>query len=102
MTWHRIATLEDLPPGSRKFADVGGKSLAIIHHDTGIWCIDFRCPHTGGPLGDGELVGDEIICPLHKWRFHLEDGSCGRRGACEPAGVYQLKLEGSDLLVELP
>lgn len=102
MAWHRIARIDEIPAGGRKFADLEGHSLALIHNEAGLWCIDFRCPHTGGPLGEGVVQGDEVICPLHKWHFRLDDGTCQRRGSCEPAGVYQLRLDGQDVMVELP
>ena len=102
MTWHHIASIDEVPAGSRKLTDLEGRSLAVIHNDAGLWCIDSKCPHTGGPLGEGAIQDDEIICPLHKWHFRLDDGTCQRRGGCDPAGVYQLKLEGTELMVELP
>ncbi len=101
MTWHRIASLHEVEPGQRKVVQIEGKELALLHTDRGLWCIDFRCPHTGGPLGEGIIAEDEIICPLHKWKFQLCDGTHNRGTACEPAGVYQLRAEGDDVLVEL-
>ncbi len=107
MSWHRIASLYEVEPGGRKTVDVEGKALTLLHGEEGMWCIDARCPHTGGPLGSGEFVDGHVICPLHKWKFDLGSGvhqhnrKVCNPDTCKPAGVYQLKVEGESLLVEL-
>ena len=101
MSWHKVADVNEISPGDRKQVTVEERPLTLIHTDEGLYCIDFTCPHTGGPLGDGELRGHFLTCPMHKWRFDLGDGTHGRRNVdCPPARVYALKREGEDILVE--
>jgi nitrite reductase (NADH) small subunit len=38
--------------------------------------MDNLCPHQGASMGLGEIKGEEIICPLHQYRFNIKDGSC--------------------------
>ena len=102
MAWHKIATLHEVAPGERKFVAIGDQKMVLVHADSGLWCIDMTCPHTGGPLGEGDFTADTITCPLHKWKFRLDDGTHNRRNVdCKPAGVYQLKVEGEDLFVQI-
>ena len=101
MTWHDTVTVHDLPRGGRKHLEVDGKQLSLIHTDEGVFCIDFRCPHTGGPLGEGIVDRGLIACPLHKWKFDLRDGTHNRAPTCPPASVYPLRLEGEMVQVEL-
>lgn len=102
MTWHRVAGIDDIAQGARSKVVVGDLELMLIHGDEGLYCIDYRCPHTGGPLGDGFQSGTTLTCPLHKWRFELTDGTHNHPGTgCPPAGVYPLKLDGEDILADL-
>ena len=39
--------------------------------------MDNRCPHQSGPLCDGIVAGDAVVCPLHAWKVNLETGSGG-------------------------
>ena len=50
--------------------------VALAHLDSGFFAVDNTCPHAGGPLGDGEIDGCEVICPMHGWRFDLSTGVC--------------------------
>jgi len=102
MTWHRIGTPWDIEPGGRKIVEVAGRELAVLHTEDGLYCIDHRCPHAGAALGAGNFDRERIVCPQHKWRFLLEDGSHNKNPrVCPPAGVYQLRADGESLMVEI-
>ena len=73
----------------------------LIHNRDGLWCIDHRCPHADGAVGDGMILGSSITCPLHKWRFSLSDGSHVHRGT-RNLGVYAVKVEGSQVILGAP
>ncbi len=47
-----------------------------------IFAVADRCPHRGGPLADGMIVGEQIVCPLHAFRYHGETGACEQAGQC--------------------
>lgn len=59
-----------------------GKEYCIIHKEGKIYAIDNLCPHQGASLGLGEIKGDEIICPLHQWRFNIKTGQCNVENHC--------------------
>jgi len=44
--------------------------LAISHRDGVFGAISNLCNHVGGPLGQGRLEGDYVVCPWHNWKFH--------------------------------
>jgi nitrite reductase/ring-hydroxylating ferredoxin subunit len=35
-----------------------------------------RCPHDGGPLSDGFLEADRLVCARHGWEFETASGRC--------------------------
>jgi len=99
MPWHKIAELHQIPEGTRKHVDLSGREYMLLHTRDGLYCIDHHCPHADGAVGDGLIMGSTITCPLHKWRFDLADGSHVHKGT-RNLGVYQVRIDGSDVLIE--
>ena len=97
-----VASVDELGPGRRKLVDVDGEPLAIFNIAGRYFAIADRCSHDDGPVGEGELVGDEIECPRHGARFNLETG----KALCLPAVVdipaYPVRVIGQDIQVGLP
>ena len=58
------------------------------------------CPHQGGPLGEGALNGEIITCPWHMWEFHSRTGACQFNERLV-IPTYPVRVEGSDILVEI-
>ena len=79
LTWIKVAEVDELPEGRVKTVTAGTKSLALVHFD-GRWAaMDNRCPHQGGPLGEGSIEEGVdgkcwIRCPWHGWEFDLATG----------------------------
>ena len=71
-----VADFEDVEGG--KLVDAGGQSLAVFMVGTNYCAIDNTCTHRGGPLAEGTLVGEEVICPWHGAPFQRQDGRCLR------------------------
>ncbi|MEL7046079.1 MAG: thiamine pyrophosphate-binding protein, partial [Pseudomonadota bacterium] len=72
--WHKVAEVDELPNGRVKTVTVGTTSLALVHFDNQYSAMDNRCPHQGGPLGEGSIekgVDDRcwLRCPWHGWDF---------------------------------
>ena len=54
---HVVAALRDIPAGGRKRVEVEGRTIAIFNIGGELFGILDRCPHQGGPLCDGKLIG---------------------------------------------
>ena len=102
MTWHKLAVLSDLPPDAPLETGVPQLPLALYRVDGRVYCTANMCTHAEAFLSDGYLDGYEIECPLHGARFDIRDG----RVLCQPAGkdiaCYPVKVDGEDVLVDLP
>jgi nitrite reductase/ring-hydroxylating ferredoxin subunit len=70
----------------------GGKEYCIVNLNEKIYAIDNICPHQGASLGLGEIKGEEIICPLHQWRFNVKTGAC----SVEKYGLERYEVEVLD------
>jgi nitrite reductase (NADH) small subunit len=70
----KIKALKELPPGSLVQVQINGSVYALCHYENALRCFDGLCPHAGGPLGEGNLDGGQIVCPWHGWAFDCRSG----------------------------
>ena len=71
----KAAILSDLPPGQVSEIQVGDATYALCNVDGQLHCISGVCPHAGGPLGQGMLQGETLMCPWHGWEFSCRTGA---------------------------
>ena len=79
LQWHRVADVDELPAGRVKTVVAGVHSMALTHIDGEFTAMDNRCPHQGGPLGEGSIeIGKDgqclLRCPWHGWDFDPKTG----------------------------
>lgn len=96
----KVATRNDVPPGTCKTVEVDGAKIVLYNVDGELYATTHTCIHQGGPLGDGLFDGTTITCPWHAWQFDVRTGEAvfdpGRKIACFPVHV-----DGDDVLVEV-
>jgi nitrite reductase/ring-hydroxylating ferredoxin subunit len=95
-----VARASDVPIGRIKSIHVGERRIALYHTPKGFFASDGTCPHRGGPLAEGDIIGDEIVCPWHLWGFNIQTGLC--EGNREISIVtHEVKVEDDRILVRL-
>lgn len=67
--WHKVADTGELDEGQVMTCPVGLKTVAVTKLHGRYGAIDNRCPHQGGPLGQGTVENDKIRCPWHGFDF---------------------------------
>ena len=88
--WFRVLDLDELPEGRVKTVTAGHKSLAMTHYQGQYGALDNRCPHQGGPLGEGAIENGLLRCPWHGWDY------------CPLTGKPPGNLEVDDALATFP
>lgn len=63
--------------------------------------VHSACNHVGGPLGQGTLEGDYIVCPWHQWKFHRQTGGGEQGFETGSVPAFPVKVEGGSVLVDL-
>jgi nitrite reductase (NADH) small subunit len=100
MEFIEVFRASELPVGRAKSIQVGDRRIALYHTPKGFFASDGVCPHRGGPLAEGDVIGDEIVCPWHLWGFNVHTGIC--EGNREISIVtHEVKVEDDRILVRL-
>lgn len=82
--------VDEIPVGDRYIGEFGGKQVGILNVDGKFYAFLHRCPHLGGPLCEGTVLGlvyaegqgevrfdkdrKMLTCPWHGWEFDLKTG----------------------------
>jgi nitrite reductase/ring-hydroxylating ferredoxin subunit/uncharacterized membrane protein len=82
-----ILPAAELADGKPTKAMLGATALVLVRRGDLVHALKETCSHAGGPLSEGELHGDAIICPWHASQFRLSDG----RVLHGPAGTRQIR-----------
>ena len=97
-----VAKTVDLPPGSAVQVEVAGRKVALFNLAGNLCAIEDVCPHRGGPLSEGTVLGEEVECPWHGARFNLRTGA----HLCPPApkgvAAFRVQVAGDEVQVEMP
>ena len=101
MAEHRVAAVEDVPPGTGRESIAGGRVVALYNVEGEFHALDGICPHAGGPLGKGRLVGAVVTCPWHGWQFDVTTGRHGLNPNLTHAG-FPVTVRDGEVFVELP
>ena len=74
--------------------------IALFNVDGTYYAIDDECPHSGGPLSEGDVDGCEVECPWHGASFNLKDGSVQCPPADDGVKAYRVEVDGDDIRIE--
>jgi nitrite reductase (NADH) small subunit len=99
--WIELGRTVDFPGESPVGIDLPGRRIALFLREGKYHAVDAICPHKGGPLEMGYVDGKEVYCPLHGWAFDMETGAC-KDSPDKPVRVYQTRVTGDKLEIELP
>jgi len=99
--WQEIGPVDELAKKELVQVRVKGTALALSHRDGQFGVISGACNHEGGPLGEGRLDGDYVVCPWHYWKFHHATGAGEPGFEDDRVPSYETKIENGRLLVNL-
>ena len=97
MIWHRVLAADDLPEGRVATVAAGHKSVALVHFEGQYSALDNRCPHQGGPLGEGSIENGLLRCPWHGYDYCPLDGRSP--GFDDEATTYPLQIRDGEVYI---
>ena len=106
----KVAKLSALPEhdgsleeveGKGTLVEVEGKRIALFNLDGEVFAIDDTCTHEGGPLSEGTVQGDQVVCPRCGSRFSFLSGEARALPAMENVASYEVRVTDDDVEVEV-
>jgi nitrite reductase/ring-hydroxylating ferredoxin subunit len=94
-----VCRVDDLPEGQLSQRDLKGTPVVLLKRGASIKALANQCSHLGGPLAEGQLEGDSVVCPWHGSRFCLNDGEVLNGPATTPQPTFDVKLEDGNVLI---
>jgi nitrite reductase/ring-hydroxylating ferredoxin subunit/uncharacterized membrane protein len=89
----------DLGADTPTRAMAGDVAICLVRRGGNIFAITDTCPHLGGPLSEGKLVGDAIQCPWHQSELALDDGHVVNGPTVFPARCFDVRVRGGNIEV---
>jgi 3-phenylpropionate/trans-cinnamate dioxygenase ferredoxin subunit len=118
MSRHVVARVGDIPPNGSKLVEVKGRQIALFHVNGEFFALTDRCPHEGGSLCKGLLVGrlsskepgtyelsrpkEFVQCSWHGWEFDLRTGQSYTDPDSIRARTYSVSVEPGEALAKGP
>lgn len=97
--WVDVGAAEELAGRAVQPVLIGARKVALTCRNGEFGAISGLCNHAGGPLGEGRLDGDYVVCPWHYWKFHRRTGQ-GEPGYEEDAvPAYEVKVVSGRVLL---
>ena len=95
----KVAQLDELSPGEMMVVELGDDRILLANVEGNVHVIDDICSHAYASLSEGDLNGQEVECPLHGAAFDLVSGQPVTPPATDGIKVYELRIEGQDILL---
>jgi nitrite reductase (NADH) small subunit len=92
-----VGKLNEFSNGARKIIALGDKEIGVFRVKDKFYAYDSLCPHQGGPVCEGEILGKvemilqedksdfeeifsdqeiHLVCPWHGWEYDISTGEC--------------------------
>ena len=90
--FYKVTSLKDMPEGERLMFEINGQAIVLFNLNGELLATGDVCTHDSGPIGDGEIEGDVIICPRHGARFDIHTGKVLSMPAVTGIPVYPVQV----------
>ena len=101
-SWVHVAEFKDLARRKRKQVTVGSCPVALFLVDGEVLAVDDTCIHQERSLAKGTLLGGQVICPGHQWKFDPRTGEAEDQTGRLATYAVQVTEEGAVLVAPHP
>lgn len=96
----KVIEVSELPAGQCREVQAGDKTIALYNVGGTFYATSNTCIHRGGPLGQGMLEGQTVMCPWHAWIFDVTTGENTANGALKVA-CFPVKVEDGSVFIDI-
>ncbi len=99
--WVRLCRVNEAPkPGEVMEVEADGVQVCLANIEGRYHALDNLCPHRQGPLGQGWVEGQTVVCPWHAWAFNVNSGLAEEPERAE-VRVFPIRDENDELFADL-
>ena len=92
----------DVPENTPTKVTFGATAIMLVRRGEVVYALKDTCAHAGGPLSQGTLDGDRIICPWHFSTFHINDGAVVHGPASSRQVSYRARVNDGQIELQGP
>jgi nitrite reductase/ring-hydroxylating ferredoxin subunit/multimeric flavodoxin WrbA len=100
--WHRLGTREELLARVPTSVKIERHAIALFHHEGAFRAISNICNHKGGPLSEGSVRGEFVMCPWHAWEYSVLTGKGPPGYDEETVPVFAVEERDGAVFVQTP
>jgi nitrite reductase (NADH) small subunit len=99
--WVKICSAADAPQSGKVMeVDVSGVGVCLANLNGELSALDNWCPHRRGPLGQGWIEGESVVCPWHSWAFNVKTGQA-EYPENERVTVFPVKVQEDAVWIDI-
>ena len=99
--WTRVASTEDVPPGSLTAVSTDRGPVVLANVDGAVYALEDRCSHQDYPLSAGELEDGEVECVFHGARFDPRTGAATALPAVAPVRTSEVEARDDGVYLRM-
>ena len=99
--WLKTLSPDELPEGRVKPVTCQHRTVCMTHFGGQYAALDNKCPHQGGPLGEGSIENGWLRCPWHGWDFHPTTGD-SPAGHDDGVDTFPVEVRADGVYVGFP
>lgn len=100
--WTPVLADAELAEGRMKAVRAGDVQVMLARQNGKVYALAEHCAHLGGPLSEGTLERESVICPWHGSRFKLADGSIVNGPSCYAQPAYETRVQNGQIELRAP
>lgn len=100
--WHRLGSTAELMERVPFALKLDRHAIAVFHHEGRFRAIGNSCNHQGGPLAEGRLRGEFVMCPWHAWEYSVVTGRGPEGYDEEQVPVFDVEERDDGVYVATP
>jgi nitrite reductase/ring-hydroxylating ferredoxin subunit len=101
MSFVEIAKTDEIPDGQMKGIKINDINILVTNIAGKYYAIGAKCTHAGGDLSKGKMIGNIVICPRHGSKFDVITGKSVGGPAKQSVPIYQVKIQGNSILIDI-
>jgi nitrite reductase/ring-hydroxylating ferredoxin subunit len=90
--WIKLIDVDEVKQGASRFK-YAEKACFVVRDDEAFQVFDSICPHKAVNIPCDAIEDMILVCPMHLWRFNLENGECLEKGNYTPLTKVKHKVE---------